>query len=525
MSNRRLSIFVVATALALAGAPSLAQTPQPGGTLHEMLVQEPPGLILAMSTHQATEHVASKIYQSLLSWDYDLQPHPELAKSWEISDDGLTYTFHLRDDVKWHDGQKFTSDDVVFTTTEMLPKTQPRARAALSNVASVTAPDDYTVVFHLKKPDQPFIKMFLPSTAPMMPAHLYRGTDFASNPANAHPIGTGPFKFQEWVRGDHITLVRNDDYYIKGRPYIDKIYYQILPDAEQRTIACETLAVDVCNGQALPSEDFGRLLATGKYYKPPNPYQETSPVIFMAFNLRKAPMSDIRFRQALMHMIDRDQIRTIFDGLGIPIEGLMGPADTYYNPDALTKYDFSIDKAKALLDDMGLKPDASGKRVTVNMMMIPIQTGPFIRAAEYLKQVWAKAGVDVVLQANDPASYTAKFNTAHEFDIAWGGWRQGSDPSIGMVPNFLCGSSPETANPMGYCNKRIDEIAALAPTEFDTDKRRQLYSEFQHIISEDLPFMPLFQREFGTLVVNKVHDLIVRYNGINDDYENAWIEH
>ena len=526
MTNRLLSVLIGGSAAIIA---TLAVTPTsmaqpPGGTLREMLPQEPPGLIPALNPHAMTKHVGSKIYQSLLAWDFDMNPEPQLANSWEISDDGKTYTFHLRDDVKWHDGEPFTSDDVVFTTTEMLPKTHVRARAVLANVESVTAPDGYTVVFQLKEAYQPFLKLFLSTNAPMMPAHIYRGTEFAANPANAKPIGTGPFKFAEWKRGDFIRLVRNDVYYVEGRPYLDEIITLLLPDPEQRAIACETGEVHVCNGHALPAVQFGRLLATGNYYEPPNAYRETSPVIFLAFNMRHPPMNDLRFRRAVAHLINREVIIGIHEGLGLPIEGVMGPADPYYDPDVLNTYEFSVEKATALLDDMGLTPDANGKRVSIVLMTNPVASGPFFRMAEYVKQVLLEAGIDAELEVNDPAARNRKFNRTHGFEIAAGGWHQGSDPSIGIVPNFMCGNSPETENPMGYCNPRADEIAALAPTVFDGEERQRLYSEFQRIISEDVPFIPLFQRGFGNLIDNKVHDLIVKYSGMNDNYESAWIE-
>src|SRR3954454_4764340 len=146
---------------------------------------------------------------------------PSLAESWEISPDGLTYTFHLRKNVKWHDGKPFTADDVLFTTKTFLPETHPRARANFARAESITASDPYTVVFKLKEPFGPFIYAFEVSSAPMMPKHIYEGTDFRNNPANATPIGTGPFKFVEWQKGSFIHLARFDDYFKPGQPYLD----------------------------------------------------------------------------------------------------------------------------------------------------------------------------------------------------------------------------------------------------------------------------------------------------------------
>src|SRR5690606_9690670 len=142
-----------------------------------------------------------------------LQPRPHLAERWEISEDGLVYTFHLRKDVRWHDGRPFTAKDVVFSATDFLAKVHPRARGHFSRADKIEALDDHTVRMTLKAPFAPFIMGFETSSAPMIPAHIYEGTDYQTNPANQTPIGTGPFKLAEWKRGAFIRLERNADYW------------------------------------------------------------------------------------------------------------------------------------------------------------------------------------------------------------------------------------------------------------------------------------------------------------------------
>jgi ABC-type transport system substrate-binding protein len=249
MISRRMVLTAAALVLAIGGAQ--AQTR--GGTLNVLVQPEPPTLMLGINQQGPVELVGSKIYQTLLTYDFALKPQPGLAKSWTQSPDGMTYTFKLQENVKWHDGKPFTSADVVFSTKTFLPEVNPRARAVLAHVADVEAPDAQTVVFKMKQPFGPFLGSFVPSNMPMVPKHIYEGTDFRTNPANQTPIGTGPFKFKEWQRGQYIHLVRNDDYWKPGLPYLDAIYFRVLPDASARAFALETQQADVAGPDTVAS--------------------------------------------------------------------------------------------------------------------------------------------------------------------------------------------------------------------------------------------------------------------------------
>src|ERR1700752_5268099 len=156
-----------------------------GARLTAIAQPEPSLLVLGLNLQSSTQTVAGKIYQGLLTYDGQLKPRPELAKSWEVSPDGLTYTFRLQDGVTWHDGHPFTADDVVFTTKTFLPAVHPIARASFAQVTDVSAPSPDTVVFRLSEPYAAFIMAFAVGSAPMMPKHIYDGTDYRTNPANA----------------------------------------------------------------------------------------------------------------------------------------------------------------------------------------------------------------------------------------------------------------------------------------------------------------------------------------------------
>ena len=237
-----------ATTLALSGTGARAEEPRRGGVMNIILQPEPATLVLALNITSQNQLVAPKIYSGLLTYGFDLKPLPNLATSWDISPDGLTYTFQLAKNAKWHDGEPFTADDVIFTTRDMLPEVHARARVNFSQVASVEAPDPHTVVFRLKTPYPGFIYAFEASSAPMMPKHIYAGTDYRNNSANARPIGTGPFRFKEWQRGSIIRMERNPDYFKPGLPYLDGINFVVIPDGAQRLIALESGQVQTVTG-------------------------------------------------------------------------------------------------------------------------------------------------------------------------------------------------------------------------------------------------------------------------------------
>ena len=295
-------------------AAGLAQTK--GGTLRHDRQPGPPVIVTAINQRGPTQFVAGKIYESLLTYSTELKPQPGLAKSWEASPDGLTYTFHLQENVKWHDGKPFSSEDVVFSLADMLPKTHARARVILNKfVDSVQAPDAKTVVVKLKTPFPAFMLMFEPGFAPIMPKHLYAGTDYMTNPANQKPVGTGPFMFKEWKRGEYIKLTRNPDYWKPGKPYLDELVFNVIPDAASRAVAFERGSVDVLRGD-VDNVDIKRLRACpggihhrrlGNVLAPGLPDLQHA----------QAAFDNLKVRQAVMAAINRNMVvNNIFFGLG-----------------------------------------------------------------------------------------------------------------------------------------------------------------------------------------------------------------
>lgn len=245
---RRGSWFALVAFIATGTAlPDPAQARTRGGTLSLIIQPEPPVLVSAINSLAPIQYVAGKMYQGLLTYGPDFKPQPELAKSWTISPDGLTYIFELESGVQWHDGKPFTAADAAFSIGKMLPEVHVRTRAVLNKyMASVRAVSASQLEIRLKEPFPPFIMMFEAGTIPMVPRHLYEGTGYRKNPANQQPVGTDPFMFKEWKKGAYIKLVRNPDYWKKGLPYLDELVFNAIPDSASRAVAFERGDVRCC---------------------------------------------------------------------------------------------------------------------------------------------------------------------------------------------------------------------------------------------------------------------------------------
>jgi peptide/nickel transport system substrate-binding protein len=236
-----------------------AQPPAAQGerTIVVAMTADPGAINSAITTSGNTHFVADQIFNGLVGLDDQLNPVPELAASWDIGAGGKVYTFKLQPNVKWHDGQPFTSADVKFSFEQALLKFHSRTKAGLEKVLeSIDTPDDGTVVFSFKQPYGPLLQRLDVVEAPIIPKHIYEGKDLQKDPANLQPIGTGPFKFVEYVKGDHVTLERNPDYFRAGLPHLDKVIFRIIPDANTATLALEQGEVDYLNavqGSAIES--------------------------------------------------------------------------------------------------------------------------------------------------------------------------------------------------------------------------------------------------------------------------------
>lgn len=522
----RAAALPLAASLAAAPFSAFGQaTPKRGGVLNVVLQPEPPMLMLPINQGTTTQVAGGKIFQGLLTFDFALKPMPSLAKSWTISPDGLTYTFKLEENVKWHDGKPFTSADVAFSTQVFLTEVHGRARANFGRVASVETPDAHTIVYKLKEPFGPFLHAFEVSSAPLVAKHIYEGTDFRKNPANDAPIGTGPFKFKEWKRGSNIELVRNENYWKPGLPYLDGISFRIIPDAALRAVALETGQVHASQFDAVEPLEVARLAALPTLTMTTKGYEFVSPIMWIDINNRRGPLADKRVRQAIMHAMDRDFIlKNLFFGMGKVATGPIASTTRFYDPN-VPKYPFDPAKAEALLEAAGHKKGADGVRVKMRCMVLPYGE-VWQRLAEYTRQAFSKVGIQLTLESTDVAGFWKK-STEDDYELTFNYLSQFADPALGVSRAYISTNIRKgvpSTNIGAYTNPKVDELFEAGAKGVKDEDRQKAYSEVQKILVEDVPVAWILEMAWPNFVNKKVHDVITSGIGPVESYDRVWME-
>ena len=516
----------LATALALAAGPSLAETPVRGGTLTVAADTEPRNINPAMVASNGVFYVASKVIEPLAEMDYETGLRPVLATSWEGSADGLSFTVRLREGVKWHDGAPFTSADVAWSAMEVWKPLQNLGRIVFANLESAETPDDSTVIFRFSKPTPAqMIENALPALSSVLPKHLYEGTTIAENPANANPVGTGPFLFAEHKPGEYYRLTRNPDYWDEGKPYLDEVIHRVLPDAGAKAAALETGDIQLTAFSAVPLADMARLDAIDGITVVPGGYEGITYHITVEINHRRAELANALVRRALRHAIDTDFIvDVVFMGYAAPATGpIPASAGDFYTADVPT-YAFDPARAEALLDEAGYPRGADGTRFKLRLRPAPwfAQTRA---TGDYVRQALQAVGIDVEIVAGDPGGHVAAVYTEHDFDLAIGSpvWR--NDPAISTTILFQGGlpAGVPFSNQYGYDDPAMNDLIAAGASEIDPAKRVAIYQDFQRKAAEDQPILNLVDFTFITVARDEVRNVANNPRWATSSWADTWI--
>jgi peptide/nickel transport system substrate-binding protein len=515
-----------ASVASMAGA--LAEEPVRGGTATFLMSPAPQILTSAMTTAGAEQVVSAKISDSLFTYDFNLNPQPLLAESFEVSDDGLRVTFHLRKGVKWHDGIEFTSEDVAYTTMEVWKVLHGRGRTIFANVERVETPDKHTAVFVMSRPSPGMLKSLAAQYAQILPAHLYKGTDPLTNPANLKPIGTGPFRFVSFAPGDNLVLERNPDYWDEGKPYLDRLVFRFIPDPATRAAALESGEAHIVPQNLIPMADLERLEATGEFDVTTKGYEFLNEMEMIEFNLDDPVMKDIRVRKAIAHAIDREWIvENILFGYGKPATTPLHQQLVELHDDTdVPQYEYDPEKAKALLDEAGYAADANGMRL--KLVVDPLPYGDHQHSiAAYMREALREVGIDLEVRAQDFAGYVKRVYTDREFQFTVNLLTGGSDPTVGTQRTFW-GPTLKLgvgfSNGSHYVNPKMDKILENAAAEMDPAKRKELYHQFQKLAMEDLPVFPLVAVESTTAASKRLKNHTIDANGTYSNFANVYLE-
>jgi peptide/nickel transport system substrate-binding protein len=416
-----------------------------------------------------------------------------------ISKDGLTITYRLHDGVKWHDGVPFTSKDVKFSWQAMMNSANNvNARVGYEDVKSVDTPNDTTVVFHLKHKFAPFVNtVFTDSDNPVciIPEHLLaKYPDLNRVPFNQQPIGTGPFKLASWVRGDHVELVANDDYF-KGKPKLRRIIAREIPDENTSLNALRSHDVDWIF-EASP-QLYKQLKTMTGINLVLNDQPQT---LGMQMNTSRPMLADPRVRRAISYAIDKQAlVDKNTAGSALVAWADQPPFSWSYEPN-VEKYPHDVAKAKALLAEAGWTPGPDGI-VRKNGQPLSLQIAYNVENATrrlvtvQIQAMLKDAGIDTQIKTYPANIIFATYGqggimTTGKYDLAVTGWIAGFDPDDHSL--FQCDQIPRPGHPDGvnytrYCNKEMDDAQKAALSSYDEPTRKQAYSTIQKLLARDVP--------------------------------------
>src|SRR5664280_1596655 len=483
--------------------PLSAKEPAYGDVLVRGEIGDASNLIPLLASDSSSHNIAGMVYNGLVKYDKDMNIVGDLAESWDITAQGLVITFHLRNGVKWHYGQPFTAADVLYTYQVTVdPKTPTAYAEDFRAVKKAEALDDYT--FRVTY-DKPFAPALISWSSSILPRHLLSGKDITKSDLARHPIGTGPYKFKEWVAGQKIVLVSNPDYF-EGRPYIDGQITRIIPDTA--TMFLELRAQNL-GLMGLTPLQYTRQTENNLFKNNFNKYRYLSfAYTYLGYNLKNPLFIDKRVRQAISYAINKDEIISgVLLGLGKPATGPYKPGSWAYN-DKVQNYNYNPQKARELLREAGwTKLNSDGvleKDGKPFVFEIVTNQGNETRqkCAEIIQRQLADVGITVKIRILEWSAFVTNFINKRRFDAVILGWTIPLDPDAYDVWHSSK-TKPEELNFISYNNPEADKMLEKGRSTFDQKERKKYYDRFQEILAEDQPYTFLYVPEALIITHNR----------------------
>lgn len=480
-----------------------ASPPAYGDTLVEGTIGEASTLIPILASDSASHGVAGLIYNGLVKYDKDLKIVGDLAESYQISPDGLTITFNLRRTVAWHDGTPFTARDVLYTYRVIIdPKTPTAYSEDFKQVAAVSTPDRYTVVVRYSKPFAPALASW---GVAILPAHLLEGQDITKSPLSRKPVGTGPFRFTEWVSGQKIVLEANNNYF-EGRPYFDRYVFRLIPDTSTMYMELKAGGIDQ---MGLTPVQYARQTDTPRFIADFNKYRyPSSAYLYLGYNLRHPLFRDIRLRRAITAAINKDElIQGVLFGMGQKASGPIVPGRWAYNP-AIKDIPFDPVAARQLLSEAGWKPGKDGflhKDDKPLRFTILTNQGNQQRlmTAQIIQQRLHQIGIDVRIRIVEWAAFLKEFIDKGNFEVVLLAWQTSQDPDMYDIWHSSK-NKPGELNFIGYNNPEVDRLLEEGRNTFSVEKRKKAYFRIQDILAEEQPYTFLYVPDALPVVSSRI---------------------
>ncbi|MQA91136.1 MAG: hypothetical protein GEU90_13015 [Gemmatimonas sp.] len=515
--NRVLGPVLCVLLIACGGgndAPIVTGDPVPGGT--GIVAVDGDFQVFNPVTNTAlitTEVMNFMLFTPLIQFDENLEPIPALAESWDLEETGVT--FHLRDDVYWHDGQPVTAEDVAFTF-EMAKHPDAASlleSAFLNMVESAEVIDPHTIRFDFVAPHSQPMQAFW---WPPLPKHLLEGVqpaELAQLPYNRAPVGNGPFRFASWEAGTQLVVEANDEYPdgLGGRPYLDRIVFRVVPEATTRLTEILTGATDV-NYAVLPDEaqqvegqqGVELISYPGRQF------------VYLGWNNERPPFDDARVRQAMMLGIDRQAIiDALMFGYAEIATGMIPPWSPVAPDVEPAPYD--PEAARALLQEAGYSPGPNGIMMKdgqpLRFTLLTSEDRLRQDIAIVLQQQLRQIGAQVEVRSSEFQTLLQQ-HRAREYDAVLSAWILDTfrvDPN----PLFSCeeARTPESSNRAGYCNPEADELAATGLQTIDDEEAKQVWTQFTEVLNQDQPISILFWQEQPAAVSERLQGVEMDVRG------------
>jgi peptide/nickel transport system substrate-binding protein len=488
---------------------SCARKPDPN-TVVVMIESSPTNLDPRVGLDAQSERIDELLFDSLVRRDDHFQIKPWLAVSWEIPDP-QTYVFHLRTAISFHDGRPLTARDVKWTLDSLLTgKIRSSKAAAYGKIASVEAPDDATVIIHLKEPQASLLWNLSDGAIGIVP--YGSGEDF-----NRHPIGSGPFRFVSAAQDKDVVIERNPEYWA-DKAHLERVEFKVIPDATTRALELRKHSADV----AINSLTADTVLALRQ--DPGLEVMQTPGTIYayMAMNLRDPVLKDVRVRQALAHAIDvQPIIRYLLRGQAQPAYSILPPEHWAFTAD-VKRYPYDPARARQILDEAGYHAK-DGVRFHITMKSSSDDATRLMAAV--LQQQMREVGIALDIRSYEFATFFSDITKgAYQiYSMRWIGGNQ--DPDIFEYVFDSASFPPKRANRTFYSNPRVDALIQKGRTTLDQDKRKIIYAEIQEIVAEDLPYINLWYLDNVLVHTTRVRDIEMNPAGNYDFLRTAELQH
>lgn len=527
-----LTVLILTTALMITGCTNDASEDPNGsgnGSYSSMYTYgfngEPATLNPILSSDSISSGITNLIFDSLLTENKDLEIVGELAKDWKISEDGKIITFYLQDDVLWHDGEQLTADDVVFTMDMVLDPKYTGVRASdLKFVEEVVAVNDFEVEFHLSQIDVPIMEKIAGSALAIIPEHIFGDVlaeELREHSASWDPIGTGPYKYVEYVSGQYTVLEANENYWGEG-PYIEKVMIKHFQDNQSLLSAFENGDIDYI--AKIPVDDIDRLKNDlgdkVTFVETPN-----NGYYYIGIKQDHRYLKDKNVRQALMYSLNRQSIiDTVFQGYGTMINSHGVPFSWAFNAD-VKQYEQDLEKANQLFAEAGwTKADDGflyndkGEKFEFTMVSMAGEEEKANVIAMAIEQ-WKTVGANVNVEYYERSVLFNKYLDVGEFESYMWGWNLSNDPdSYNMFHSSQAKTNdagePDSNgtlkgfNDCQYINPEVDQLLVAGRQTYDVEERKEIYAQVQEILNDELPYLFLYTTNDVKAMYNKMEDVV-----------------